>query len=391
VGDAVSVTALPLLVLALTGSGLVMGSVAAIQAFADFLSGLFAGAIADRGDRKRMMVGADLGRALLTALIPLSVLLGGPTMVIVVAVAAPMSVLRSLFMAGYIASVPALVGRSHLARANGIVETVASASFVIGPLVAGVLAASIGPGPTLAIDALSFAISSLGLFLVRRPLRAPADRPPSRIVDDIREGFRYVARDPVLRAAILLFGLGTMALSPLGVALTVRITRDLGLSAAALGVVLAAFSIGTIGGGLAASRLGRHVNVAAVLLAALAGLGLGNVGVAGFDQPPLFVASALAAGIAESVLVVTYVTLRTTYSPDRLLGRIGSTARVISLGLQPIGLLIGGFLIDAIGGTATMAVMGIALCLLAIAFVPVRALRTASLAPRPSASALSPG
>jgi len=384
-GDAVTFTALPLLVLALTGSGLAMGSVAAIQAFADFLSATFAGAIADRSDRKRMMVGADLGRAVLTSLIPLSVLLDGPTLAIIVAVAAPMSVLRSLFMAGYISSVPALVGRSHLARANGIFETVASASYVVGPLIAGVLAATIGPGPTLAIDATSFAISALGLFLVRRPLRAPADRPPSRIVDDIREGFGYVARDPVLRSAILLFGLGTMALAPLGVAVTVRITRDLGLSAAVLGVVLAAFSIGTIGGGLAASRLGRHVNVAAVLLGAMVGMGLGNVGVAAFDQPPLFVASALVAGFAESILVVIYVTLRTTYSPDRLLGRIGSTARAISLGLQPIGLLIGGLLIDTIGGTATMAVMGIALCVLAIAFAPVRALRTASLAKRPSA------
>src|SRR5580765_3533839 len=93
-GDAVSATALPLLVLALTGSGLVMGIVGAINTSADFVIGTFAGALADRGDRKRMMFVADLGRAVLTALIPLSVLLGGPTVAVIALVAAPMAILR---------------------------------------------------------------------------------------------------------------------------------------------------------------------------------------------------------------------------------------------------------------------------------------------------------
>lgn len=388
-GDAVSFTALPLLVLALTGSGVAMGSVAAITAFSDFLFATFAGAIADRGDRKRMMVGADVGRAILTALIPLSVAVGGPTIGVIVAVAAPMSILRSLFMAGWIASLPALVGRPNLGRANAIVETVASTSFILGPLIAGVLAASIGPGPTLAIDALSYAVSATGLFLVRRPLRAPADRPPSRIRDDIREGFLYVARSPLLRSAILMFGLATMVISPITLAATVRITRDLGLSAVVLGVVLAAYSIGTVVGALGATRLRARMSVAPILLGGILGMGLGLIGIATFDQPPVFVGFAVLAGVAELILVVTYVTLRTAYSPDRLLGRIGSTARTISLGLQPIGLLIGGILIDTIGGTLTMAVLGGALCVVALVFVPVKALRAASLGPR--AATATPG
>ena len=111
-GDAVSFTALPLLVLALTGSGLAMGVVGALQTLPDLVFGMVAGALADRSDRKRMMFLADLGRAALTAVIPLSVYLGGPTMAVILIVAAPMSVLRSFFLAGYTASVPALVGRS---------------------------------------------------------------------------------------------------------------------------------------------------------------------------------------------------------------------------------------------------------------------------------------
>ena len=76
-GDAVSFTALPLLVLALTGSGLAMGVVGALQTLPDLVFGMFAGALAVRSDRKRMMFLADLGRAVLTALIPLSVYFNG--------------------------------------------------------------------------------------------------------------------------------------------------------------------------------------------------------------------------------------------------------------------------------------------------------------------------
>src|SRR5436853_415046 len=179
-GDAVSATALPLLVLALTGSGLAMGIVGAVTTGADFVFGAIAGALADRGDRKRMMFVADLGRAILTAFIPLSVLVGGPTMAVILIVSGPMAILRGVFRAGYLASMPNLVGRSQLARGNGILESAYSASFIVGPALAGFLVTVIGAGPTLAVDAASFAVSSLSLLLIRRELKAPADREPAR-------------------------------------------------------------------------------------------------------------------------------------------------------------------------------------------------------------------
>jgi MFS family permease len=239
VGDMVSITALPLLVLALTGSGVAMGTVFAIGAVSDFAVALYAGALADRTDRKRMMVVADIGRAVLTALIPLSVALGGPTMAVVLLVAAPMSLLRSFFRAGYIASVPTIVGRQHLARANGILETVSSTTSVLGPLIAGFLIAAIGAGLTLALDALSFAISAVGLFLMSATIRAPSGGAPTRIVDDIREGVSFVAHDRVLRVLIAYFALFAMLVAPLIVALAVRLTLDLGASPGAYGAVIA--------------------------------------------------------------------------------------------------------------------------------------------------------
>jgi predicted MFS family arabinose efflux permease len=379
-GDAVSFTALPLLVLALTGSGLMMGIVGALEMLPDLLFGMVAGALADRSDRRRMMFLADLGRAGLTALIPISVLLGGPTLAVILIVTAPMSVLRSFFLAGYTASVPVLVGRSQLARANSIFEAIYSFGFIIGPAIAGILAATIGPGLTLAIDAASFALSSLVLAFMRRDLRAPTDRQPASLAADIREGIDYIVRHPLLRSMILFWGLVSITTAPLVTALAVHVTRDLGYEETILGLVLTAYGIGTVIGALIAARVSRRP-VGPLLLGGTFLTGVLLFAISRTSQVPVLLGVAVIAGIAQSVVLVTYLTARSNHTPDALLGRVGSTARTISLGLQPIGMLAGGLLVDLSSGSTTIAVMGIGLIVLTLAFVPVRALRRATVMP----------
>lgn len=378
IGDAVSFTALPLLVLALTGSGFVMGIVGALQTLPDLVFGMVAGAMADRSDRKRMMFLADLGRAVLTAIIPISVLLDGPTLAIILVVAAPMSILRAFFLAAYTASVPALVGRSQIARANSIFEAIYSTGYILGPAVAGLLSASIGPGLTLAIDAGSFGISALALVLVQRELRAPVDRPPASLVADIREGIDFIAGHALLRAVIVFWGIVAIATAPLVTALAVYVTIDLGYEDSVLGLVLAAYGTGTVAGALLTARAPRRA-VAPALLGGTVATGALLVAASVVESVPALIAVSVAAGIAQSAVLITYLTLRTVHSPDALLGRIGSTARTISLGLQPIGLLVGGALIDLTSGGTTILAMGVLLVIVAVAFVASSEIRRATL------------
>jgi MFS family permease len=381
-GDAVSFTALPLLVLALTGSGFAMGIVGALQTLPDLFLGMIAGAMADRSDRKRMMFLADLGRAGLTALIPLSVALSGPTMGVILLVAAPMSMLRSFFLAGYTASVPTLVGRSQVGRANSYFEAIYSMGYIIGPAIAGVLAATIGPGPTLAIDAISFAGSAIGLAFVRREMRAPVDRARQHILTEVREGIDFIAANPTLRTVILFWGSISILTAPLVTALAVHVTRDLHYAPSVLGLILAAYGCGTVLGSLiVARRIGRG-NVGQILLGGNLVMGGCLLALAATVEIPVQVAAGFIAGIAQSMVLVTYITLRTAYSPDALLGRVGSTARTISLGLQPVGLLVGGALIDATSGSTTIALMGTGVAVISLAFAPIAALRRASPMPR---------
>jgi hypothetical protein len=378
VGDAVSFTALPLLVLALTGSGFAMGIVGALQTLPDLVFGLVAGAIADRSDQKRILFLTNLGRGALTALIPLSALLNGPTMAVILLVAAPLSTLRSLFLAAYTAAVPAIVGRPRLAQANSYFEVVYSSGFIAGPAIAGLLSTVIGPGPTLAIDAASFIVASAGIAFIRRPLKAPGDRPESHLRADITEGIQFIVHHPVLRASILFWSATSIVTAGLITALTVHVTRDLGLPASAFGLILATFGVGTIVGALWASRIRRGVAWPQVLGGNLVrGVALVGMGLAASVE--LMGALAFAAGVASTLVLIAYITMRAAYSPDELLGRVGSTARTLSLGMQPLGMLAAGALIDLTNGSVTLMAMGAILAGLSFVFLPSRGMRAARL------------
>ena len=356
-GDAITNTALPILVLALTGSGLVMGVVGVLSTLPDLVIGLPAGAYADRWDRRRMMLLADLGRALLTAVIPLSVWLGGPTMVLILLVTVPLNVLRVLWMAAFTAAVPGLVGRGQIARANAIFEAFFNVGWIAGPALAGFFAALIGPGPTIAIDAVTFAVSAGALLLVRRPLRPAARTEPTHLLADIREGISYVLRQPTLRAVLALWTTVSVIYAGLTSGLIFYVTIDRGLGSSVVGLVLSAFAVGSLGGSLVAARMAFRA-VGPVMLVGTVVMGLTIVVVA-LDAPiPVLVGASLVAGILDANVLVSYLTLRTQLSPDALLGRVGATARTLSVGLMPIGALVAGALLDAIGGTATLALMG---------------------------------
>ncbi len=380
IGDGVSLTAMPLLVLALTGSGVQMGIVGILGHLPDLLFGLPAGALADRLDRRRMMLAADLARAILTALIPLSVLVGIPTMGVVLLVAFPISVGRVFFMAAWTAAVPNLVGRPQIARATSILEAFNSASFIVGPALAGILVSQIGAAQTLALDAMSFAISAASLSLVHRSLRS--SRPPvtRHLPGEIREGVGYIRHHEVLRLAIALFAVDGICLAPVISAMTFYITLDRGLSPASLGFVIAAYSLGSLAGALAAGRLVRDVVGPLLLLSNLAsGVAILGLSFAESLTPLLLLAFAL--GLAQGIVVVVYLTLRAKLTPDQLLGRVGSTARTLSGGLQPIGFLIGGLLLDLVGGASTLLVIAAGMIASTAAFALSTALRGARLEP----------
>lgn len=376
VGDAVTFTALPLLVLALTGSGTLLGVVAALQGLPDLVVGLPAGALADRWDRRRMMIAADLGRAVLTALIPLSALVGIPTIAVIVAVVVPINVLRVLFMAAWTGAIPRLVGRELIGPASSYMEAIFAIGFIVGPGVAGLLVSRIGAPATLAIDAVSFVISAVALLFVRTPLRAERTLGPQHLMADIREGLTFVRDHRLLRVTLAYWGVVGILTAGLIPSLTFLIEAERRQGPDAFGLVISAYSLGTLIGALVAARLTRG-SLGRLLVGG--GIVVGLVVVALTLVVPAEAVAVLGfvAGIANTLVLVSYVTIRASSTPDALLGRVGATTRMISIGLQPAGAAAAGILLDAVGGATTLRLMGVGLVVAALGAAFSASLRAA--------------
>ena len=325
-----------------------------------------------------MMFVADLGRAGLTALIPLSVALGGPTMAVILLVAAPMA---SSARSSWPATRRRCRRSSGAARSGGrtrIFEVIYSMGFILGPAIAGVLAATIGPGPTLAIDAAVVRALRASVCSSSGATCAPRSTGPAQpLLTEIREGIDFIVAQPDPADVDPVLG---RDLDPARAAghrpdgpRHARPRRPGRRSSASSSRPTASGRV--VGSLLTARWIGRG-RVAEMLLGGNFVMGIALIVLAVTVELPVQLAVAFVAGIAQSMVLVTYLTLRTVHSPDELLGRIGSTARTISLGLQPVGLLVGGALIDLTSGSTTMALMGIAVA--AVSLPSPRSRRSAS-------------
>ena len=378
-GDAITLTAMPLLVLFLTGSGALMATVAALELLPNLLLGLPAGALADRWDRRRLMLWSDAGRAVLTAAIPVSYWLDVSTITVILIVVVPINALRVLSDAGFQASIPGLVGRHNLARANSYMEASLSVPFIVGPGLAGVMVATIGAAETIAIDAATFALSAVSLLFVRRPLRAerPAEMP--RLTTDIAEGIRFVRGHAALRVLIAYWSVMAFATAAILPALAYFLTVDRDEGAELFGIVGTVWSVGYLLGSVLAGRLGGRL-LGAQLLAGGAGIGLALLLLASASSVAVYLAAAFAIGAALALQMIAYMTLRAMVTPDALLGRVGATARTLSLSLQTLGLIAGGALIEATDGADALLAMGVVAVIASLAFALSRSLRTSAAA-----------
>lgn len=360
-GDALSKTALPLLVLALTGSGLHMGVIAMLSALPMLLFGVQAGALADRLDRRRMMLWSDVGRSVLVALVPLAVLLGVPVLPVLYAIAVPVGVLFAVFEAACLSCVPALVGRDRLGEANSTLAVGNALGYMIGPSLAGILVAGVGGALTLGVDALTFAVSALTLVFIRRPLQTATQTAPTSMRLQVREGFQFIFGNRLLRSILLYSAAVTFFTAPVVLCATYLIREDLGWSPTLLGLVITSYAAGAIVGALVATRLNGYPVLMTVCGTVVSGVALLVLAITA--SLPMILCVALLAGLGEAVSAILYTTLRAQLTPDELLGRVTTTAQVATFGLRPLSLFVAGVALEATSGAVTVASIGV-LCLL---------------------------
>jgi MFS family permease len=360
-GSAVTTVAMPVLAYQVTKSPVIVALVSAAGTVPYVAFGLFAGALADRVDRRRLMIATDVLNVLCLVSIPLASALGVLTGAQIVVAALLSSSLTIFFDAGAYGLVPALVGKANLAEANSAVYAAETVVRVVGTGMAGALIALLRPAGTLAIDATSFIASA---FLIRAvaygsPAHGPAagGRPGFR--QSVAEGLRFLWGHPTLRLMTLAGTLQSFSGGALVGQLVVFADRVLQLHGAnpRIGFLYTAWSVGGICGSVYFPRVLRRTRPFQVLLVALpVSTVLGLAFQLSWDWRVALVAVA-AWGSVNIVILINTMTYSQEVTPPQLQSRVNTTRRMISSGLGvPLGALASSTLTIHFGIHTGMAV-----------------------------------
>ena len=351
-----------------------VGLLGAVGTAAFLLIGLPAGAWVDRWLKRRVMLVADLSRAIALATIPLFWLTGSLTIWHLLAVAAIVGAATVFFDVAYQSYIPVLVPSESISDANSKLETTQQLARVGGPAVSGVLLGLVRAPVLIGIDALTYLFSFVALSTIRdTEVRAQkADRKP--LVEEIREGMAFVVGEPLLRRIVLttatsnLFGIIVMTMLP------VLVLRELALSPAAWGTAASVGAIGGLLGALVSARISRRIGDGTVIPAASIASGLGLVVIALMPVFPAVAIPLLMAGefvFSFGVLVynIAQVSYRQRICPPRLLGRMNASIRFVVWGVMPIGGIASGVLSTTVGVVPTIwigAVGGMLACIFVV-------------------------
>lgn len=377
-GSAVTTVALPVLAFQETGSPLVVSLVAAAATLPYVVFGLIAGTVADRTDRRRLMILTDWLNAGCIASVPVASALGILTGGQVLFVALVSAALGLFFDAGVYGFVPDIVGKDKLTEANSAVYGAQTVVRIAGNAVAGGLIVLFRPAGTLALDALSFAASALLLKAVThttaRSDKPVAARPGFR--ESVREGLLFLRHHPTLRLMTVVGTLQSFSGGAVIGQLVVFADRVLGIhgSDGRIGLLYMAWSAGGIGGSFLLPRLRRRFEAFPLLLGVLPlGSLLGLVVVLSSDWRVTLVALTLW-GSAYLVVLVNTMTYSQEVTPAELQGRVNTTRRMLSSGLGvPLGALVAGTLTVRAGIRAGMSTAVVSIALAALLVWSVRA------------------
>ncbi len=349
IGTWMQMTAQSWLVLSLTRSSTALGAVVALQTVPVLLLAPYGGVIADRVDKRRMMI------ALQTAMGAQALVLGVLTVTGAVRVW-EIGVLAALLGLNNAFENPArqsfmleMVGQEHLRNAVSLNSVLVNVARTIGPAVAGVLIASVGDGVCFLLNAASF-VPVVGSLTTMDTRALRPTEPAPRAAGQLREGLRYVRRTPELAVPLLMMGAVGCLTYEFQVSLPVMASRGLHAGATGFGFMTAAMGVGAVLGGLLVAARGK-TGVRPLVLAAT---GFGVAMALATLAPGLeleLAALAFAGGASISFMSMGNSTLQLAAAPS-MRGRVMSLWFVAFQGSTPIGGPIVGWVMEALGARA---------------------------------------
>lgn len=344
IGDWLLKIALPLAIFNKTGSATQMATVYGISFLPWIFFSLFGGIIADRYNKKRILILGNFTSSVLVLL--LSILLNAKNVQIdlIYLIVFLQSSVDPLIHPSFQSILPTIVQDNQIVEANTSIQLVDNTLNLLGPLLGGSLAVILNPNLSIVIDAISFLVAGLLLILISYQHIKPSAHQHT-IFNDIRTGFHYSYQNKIVWNGALLFLCTNFATNMFEANFMYFITGTLKYSALFAGITMAISGIGAILGGLLAPILNNHYSSGKIITSTtiLAGFGL----IAMF-QATNFIYIGIACGVSNlcsNINVITYFSLRQRVVPKIILGRVVSVTRMISYIAMPLGSFFGDYLL----------------------------------------------
>lgn len=352
-GSQITAIAYPLLVLSLTGSSAKAGLVAFARILPSALFALPAGLAADRWNRRRVMVGAHVTRALAVGTLALLILTDEIAFWVIPVVAFVEGVGTAFYGAAQAGALRAVVPQKQLPAAVSVVTGREAAVILAAPPVGGALFGIARALPFL-VHAVSYAVSSVLLLLMRTPFQEEREADSAPLRARLAEGFRFLWSHPFLRTMAFLFGLANFVGPGVLLAIVV-IGKDEGLTGGQVGLLVSAWGGAVLLGSFVSPFVRRTLSTRSILLLELwtwTGCALFLVWPSVYVLTASIVPTGLAIPSTDSV-VRSY---ELSMTPDRILGRVESARSTIALMIAPLGPLVAGVLLEETSERATIAV-----------------------------------
>lgn len=369
-GDGVARSAIPLLAVQLTDRPALVAGLVFAQQVPWLIFGLFAGVVADRVDRRRLMGGVDLARGIVVGVLAVLVVTDRATIAVLWGVMFLLGTGETFFDSASQAFFPNVVREEHLERANGrLFVTQSVVDELAGPPVGAFLFAAIAPLPFF-IDGASFVVAALIVLTFPRsvrsaPARATADAPRARIRDDLRTGAQFLFSHRVLRRLMLIGAIYNGLAWGSESVLALFAIRELGVSTRVFGLVLAELALGGIAAGLFIDRITDRLGPGRTMAFAFGVVGVGATAAGASPNAVGFAAGLTAVGFAGTAASVVLISLRQALVPDELRGRVNSMFRLGLMAAAPVGALVAGQLATHLSVRAPALALGVGSAVLA--------------------------
>ncbi len=351
-GDQFTLIATPWLVLQLTSDPLALGIVLALEGVPRALFMLFGGALTDRFSPRAIMLASDIARLVMVSLMAIVVFSGIVQLWMLYAFSLGFGLVAGFAVPAGNSIVPLLVNEKDLQAGNSLVMGVGQLVGFVGPVVAGILigrfAESLsGVGLAFSLDALTFAVSAVTLWLMRggKLPSATGSANQESIWADIGISLKHVWHDPALRLIFLVIAaVNFLFVGPILVGIPVLADQRLAEGAMAFGLLMSGFAGGNLGGFLLAGTLprptGKTMRLLLVALLALFGIVMGMMGF--INHTWVDFGLMLLLGVGTGYITIIFFTWIQTRTPKTMLGRIMSLLMLSSAGLVPVSQAIAG-------------------------------------------------